>query len=271
MKKYTVPVLSAVVLILLLAISAGFVFAGDGGPTGVEGSPAQVNEDVQNYFPVQGRLTDASGRPLNGDYAITFRLYDVYTGGTALCQDANLVKVVNGLFSSEVWGNCQDFIKGAQLYLSIEVEGNGEMDPRQPIFAVPYAWSLRPGAAIIGSVGPGAILHIENSDPNGRGLRAYAMSTTGANYGIVGRRYRRMGMEDTSTTMGAAPAFGLKAIPALPSKPLVPGSSKARLHLPCGSVEAVCGLTASRTARSSTWTPSVGRGSRVVQLPEPRM
>jgi hypothetical protein len=94
--------------------------------------------------------------------------------------------VVKGLFNSEVWGNCQGFIKGAQLYLSIEVEGNGEMDPRQPIFAVPYAWSLRPGAAIIGSVGPEAMLHVENDDPTGRGLHAYATSLTGVNYGIVG-------------------------------------------------------------------------------------
>jgi hypothetical protein len=141
---------------------------------------------VQNYFPIQGRLTDASGNPLDGDFTATFRLYDVYTGGTALCSDTNLIHVAKGLFNSEVWGDCQDHIIGQQLYLSIEIEGNGEMEPRQPIFAVPYAWSLRPNAKIIGTVGPEAILHIENWDPSGRGLRAYAMSTTGTNYAIVG-------------------------------------------------------------------------------------
>jgi hypothetical protein len=185
MKKSFVPALSAVVLVVLLAISAGFVFAGSSNPSEEEISPAQVNGDVQNYFPLQGRLTDASGNPLNGDYSITFRLYDAYTGGTALCSDTNTVKVNKGLFSTEVWGTCANYIKGAQLYLSIEVEGNGEMEPRQPIFAVPYAWSLRPGAIIIGAVVDGATLHIENSDPGGRGLRAYAMSTTGVNYGLV--------------------------------------------------------------------------------------
>ncbi len=185
MRKYFVPALSAVALVLLLAVSAGFVFAGDNGPAGEGVSPAQVSGDVQSYFPVQGRLTDASGKPLDGNFSITFRLYDVYTGGTALCSDTNTVKVANGLFSTEVWGNCAGSIKGAQLYLSIEVESNGEMDPRQPIFAVPYAWSLRPGAVIIGSVGPEAVLHVENSDPNGRGLRAYEISTTGVNYALV--------------------------------------------------------------------------------------
>ena len=174
------------VFISLLAISASLVFAQNGGPNEEGGSPAQVNANVMNYIPVQGKLTDANGIPLNGDYSIAFRLYDIISGGTALCLDTNIVKVVNGLFTSEIWGNCQDSILGQQLYLGIEVEGNGEMEPRQPIFAVPYAWSLRPGAVIIGSIGPEAILHIENSDPSGRGLRAYAMSTTGTNYAIVG-------------------------------------------------------------------------------------
>jgi hypothetical protein len=184
MKKYTVRVVSILLLVLLTGLNPGLVSAGETGPTGEGQSPSDA--DVQNYFPVQGRLTDASGIPLNGDYEIAFRLYDAYTGGTALCLDTNLVKVVNGLFSTEVWGTCAGYIKGKQLYLSIEVEGNGEMDPRQPIFAVPYAWSLRPGAVIIGTVGPDAMLHIENWDPNGRGLRAYEMSPTGTNYGIVG-------------------------------------------------------------------------------------
>jgi hypothetical protein len=191
MKRYFVPAISIAALILLLVASA--VLADD-GPGGSGGEPEPANQtdapalsaNVASYIPVQGKLTDVSGAPLNGDFTIAFRLYDVLSGGTALCLDTNNVTVAKGLFSSEIWGNCSDSIHGQQLYLSIEVEENGEMDPRQPIYAVPYAWSLRPGAIIIGSVGPGAILHIENSDPNGRGLRAYAMSETGTNYGVIG-------------------------------------------------------------------------------------
>jgi hypothetical protein len=186
MKKYFVYICCAIALISLFAITARIVFAENEGPNGGEALSGQVDENVLNYIPVQGKLTDSTGNPLNGDYSIAFRLYDVDTGGTALCQDTNLVNVVNGLFSSNIWGDCADHITGQQLYLGIEVEGNGEMEPRQPIFAVPYAWSLRPGASIIGAVGPDAILHIENWDPNGRGLRAYAMSSTGINYGVVG-------------------------------------------------------------------------------------
>jgi hypothetical protein len=72
------------------------------------------------------------------------------------------------------------------LYLGIEVGSDGEMTPRQPIYAVPYAWSLRPGATISSTIGSDAIVHIENWSSSGRGLRAYAMSATGTNYGVVG-------------------------------------------------------------------------------------
>ena len=57
---------------------------------------------------------------------------------------------------------------------------------REPIYAIPYAWSLRPGAVIIGSRDSDAIVHIENLIPSGRGLRSYALSETGTNYGVVG-------------------------------------------------------------------------------------
>jgi hypothetical protein len=60
------------------------------------------------------------------------------------------------------------------------------MTPREAIYPVPYAFSLRPGAIISGSTSQ-AILHIENHHSAGRGLRAYAMSETGTNYGVIGR------------------------------------------------------------------------------------
>lgn len=60
------------------------------------------------------------------------------------------------------------------------------MTPRQLINPVPYAISLRPYSNIIGTVFSGPILHLENNADTGRGLRSYATSTTGTNYGIVG-------------------------------------------------------------------------------------
>jgi hypothetical protein len=139
---------------------------------------------VGSYFPVQGRLTNASGAPLNGNYNMTFRVYDVSAGGTSLCSDTlSNVPVSNGLFNVSVY--CNDF-DGRAMWLGITVGGDAEMTPRQPIYPVPYAMSLRPGATISDTIGSNPILHIENWNTTGRGLRAYAMATSGINYGVVG-------------------------------------------------------------------------------------
>ena len=178
-------VIAVMLGLALVALAIGFASAQEGEPPRRALSPdaPQVKSD---FIPVQGRLTDSSGLPLNGTYTLTFRLYDVSSGGTALCQDgASYVDMEHGLFSTYMNAlGCP--IDGRQLYMGIEVEGDGEMTPRQYIDNVPYAWSLRPGAIISSSLGNNAILHIENWGSSGRGLRAYAMSQSGANYGVVG-------------------------------------------------------------------------------------
>jgi hypothetical protein len=70
--------------------------------------------------------------------------------------------------------------------LSVQVGSDPEMAPRKYIDNVPYAWSLRPGAVISASLGTTPNVHIETWSSAGRGLRAYAMSTSGENYGVVG-------------------------------------------------------------------------------------
>lgn len=176
----------ALTVLVMLALLTGLTYA-QGPEPGAERALPLAADAVGNYIPVQGRLTDAGGNPLNGNFSITFRLYEASSGGTVLCQDTNTVSVDNGLFSSEIWGDCgADDVNGRQLYLGIEVGSDGEMTPRQPIYAVPYAWSLRPGAVISSSLSSNAVVHIENWATTGRGLRAYAMSTTGTNYGLVG-------------------------------------------------------------------------------------
>lgn len=137
-----------------------------------------------NYVPVQGRLTNATGAPLDGPYDLTFRVYDLPSGGTALCAHEVGTTVVDGLFSTYFpASDCS--IDGRQLYLGIEVGTDGEMTPRLYIDNAMYAWGLRPGSVMEGSYGQ-ALLHIENAAATGRALRAYATSTSGANYGIVG-------------------------------------------------------------------------------------
>ncbi|MCL4263910.1 MAG: hypothetical protein KJ069_11875 [Anaerolineae bacterium] len=172
------------VVVLLLSLSVIWVSAqGDRPPR--DPLIPDVPEVSSDYIPIQGRLTDENGTPLNGTYDVTFRLYDVSSGGTALCERVRSVTLTDGLFNTYFSGaGCS--IDGRQLYLGIEVEDDGEMVPRQYIDNVPVAWTLRPGAFISGTLGSNAILDIENWASNGRGLRAYAMDQTGINYGVVG-------------------------------------------------------------------------------------
>ena len=93
----------------------------------------------------QGRLTDASGNPLTGTYAMTFALYTTATGGTPFWQEqrtgANAVPVTTGLFS--VFLGSITPIDPTQLtqpaYLGITVGSDPEMTPRELLGTVPYA------------------------------------------------------------------------------------------------------------------------------------
>ena len=137
---------------LLLALAVGLSQAQGPEPPEGEVQPqgeTGVTADVSAVIPIQGRLTDASGNPLNGTYSIRFRLCDAASGGSVVCEDTNSVEVTSGLFNSEIGGSCDSSdIDGRQLYLGIKVGTDGEMVPRQAIYPVPYAFSLRPGAVI---------------------------------------------------------------------------------------------------------------------------
>ena len=174
------------VLGLLLVVVVGMTQAQEPelpeGEAGLEAVNAVAA--VSGRIPIQGRLTDAAGSPLDGTYSIQFSLYDVSSGGTALCSDTNSVDIDNGLFYSEIFGTCSGVPDGEQLYLGIKVGADPEMTPRQGIYPVPYATTLRPGA-VISTTGYPA-LHIETSNASGRGLRAYTTAATGANYAVVG-------------------------------------------------------------------------------------
>ena len=70
----------------------------DGEMTGAAVLAASVTDSI-NY---QGRLTDSSGSPLSGTYTMTFGLYDVSTGGTALDTDMHTVEVTDGLLTIQM-------------------------------------------------------------------------------------------------------------------------------------------------------------------------
>lgn len=131
-----------------------------------------VNSDVSPYIPIQGRLTDSNGNPLNGNYTITFSLYTVSSGGTAKCTNTKTVSVTNGLFSTHIASCTSDILNGQLLFLGIKVGSDPEMSPRQAIYAIPYAWSLRPGA-VISSTLDGVLTVRSTGSGDADGLLAY--------------------------------------------------------------------------------------------------
>jgi len=162
-----------VIVAVLLALAGGFSQAqGPQPPEGEVGTEGEdrVAEPVGSRIPIQGRLTDTSGNPLNGSYSITFKLYDREDATSAVCWTTKTVTVTNGLFSDSM--SCASgIIDGRQLWLGIKVGTDAEMRPRQAIYPVPYAWSLIPGTSIEGSTVSSAILEVRN---DGSGPALYA-------------------------------------------------------------------------------------------------
>ena len=126
---------------------------------------------VTQSIPYQGMLTDSSGNPLTGTYSVTFRLYDVATGGTALATDTHSVTTTQGLFTTTLTFGPQYF-DGRALWLGVKVGSDAEMTPRQPLQPVPYALGLRPGANITGDATTNPSLKVINTAANTAGLIA---------------------------------------------------------------------------------------------------
>ena len=186
-----------VLLALVLALSVGVQLsqaqAKGQAPMPQQNLPAAAA--LTDQIPIQGRLTDANGIPLNGTYTVTFFVYDAAAGGNPLCGNLDAsVEVTNGLFNSTLdLCDLVDAFEGDQMYLGVKVGDDPEMTPRQPIQGVPYAFNLKPGAVIKGADSyvfvPGSAF-VKNTDTdttrwdmqvNGA-TRVYRGATAGAKY-----------------------------------------------------------------------------------------
>jgi hypothetical protein len=179
-------------LTLLLVLSVGWVHAQDQDEdqAGQPQDGNMVTAVLADNVPIQGRLTDASGNPLTGSHSVTFRLYDDPAAGSLLCStNYNPLSMSNGLFNATINGCDNTDIDGDQLYLGVQVDADAEMTPRQPIYAVPYARSLRPGAHIQGDVGGSSTLALYNTSivDGSKGLYAEAQGVSGLTFGVIGR------------------------------------------------------------------------------------
>lgn len=107
----------------------------------------------------QGILSDTLGNPRpDGFYGITFRLYDVPTGGTPLWLETKTLPLKRGLFST-VLGDQTSFSPSVtfsqQYWLGIQPAGSPELLPRIQLSSVGYSLnSVKADTAQYARTGP---------------------------------------------------------------------------------------------------------------------
>ncbi|MBI2913475.1 MAG: hypothetical protein HYY03_06105 [Chloroflexi bacterium] len=120
----------------------------------------------------QGRLTNpTTGLPVgDGDYSVTFRIYDAATAGNNLWTETQpTVAVSGGLFSvmlGSVTALTASVFDGTDRYLEVEVSGDPPMTPRLQFGYVSYAFLAEEAsnAALLDGVDSGQLLRSDTSD-----------------------------------------------------------------------------------------------------------
>ena len=100
-----------------------------------------ASADVPRKISYQGVLTDGAGTPVtDGNYDITFKIYNVDTGGSALWTETNSVGVSGGIFNTLLGSVTPlDLPFDTEYWLGVSVGGGAELSPRRRLTSVPYA------------------------------------------------------------------------------------------------------------------------------------
>ena len=132
-------------------------------------SPAQAA--IPQTVGYQGRLKNASGTALTGTFTFIFRIYASSTGGVPLYAETQSgVTVDQGSFAVQL-GSVTPFPASLDfnqpLFLTTEVNGDGEMAPRVAINTVPYAYTT------------GGVNALASAPVSGTGGRMYYDTSSG--------------------------------------------------------------------------------------------
>ena len=94
---------------------------------------------IPQTFNIHGKLTDNAGAPQTDSVSMTFKIYNVYTGGTDLWSEVQTIDPDdNGVYSAIL--NDIDLPFNASYYLGIKVGSDAEMTPRLNLTSAPYAF-----------------------------------------------------------------------------------------------------------------------------------
>jgi hypothetical protein len=102
----------------------------------------------------QGVLELADGSPVaDGDYDLTFRLYDASSGGTVLWTETQTLPVEDGIFNALLGAVTPLTLPfDISYWLGVQVENDPELTPRVALASAPYAFR-----AAYAETGPGGI------------------------------------------------------------------------------------------------------------------
>jgi hypothetical protein len=105
---------------------------------------------ISNSFPqiprmvtYQGKITNASGAAItDGEHTISYSIYNIATGGTALFTESQLVEVTDGIFNMII-GKTKPIPASLSFdsayYLGISIDNSAELIPRTSFTSAPYA------------------------------------------------------------------------------------------------------------------------------------
>jgi len=158
-----------------------------------------VAAPIQNVLSFQGKLVEG-GVPVDGTRNITFKIYNVATGGVFLWQESHVaVPVVGGLFNVEL-GSVTTFPSAVnfseQYWVGVSVGGGAEISPRYKLTSAAYSmspWTIngnniyrQTGNIGIGTDSPISRLHLTTS--SGAGIYSYTGYPSAGEFAVYGEQ-----------------------------------------------------------------------------------
>ncbi len=98
---------------------------------------------IPSTMSFQGFLTDDTGSALpDRNYNLTFRLYDVESGGAALWEEGQLLPISNGVFNAALGSVVPiDLPFDQQYWLGVSIGGENELSPRTKLRTSAYSFN----------------------------------------------------------------------------------------------------------------------------------
>ena len=105
----------------------------------------QLSMAVPLQLTQQGRLLEADGTPVTGAHILTARIFSAETGGAALWEQIVVLDFQQGYYNTllgedPINNPLDDSILSLYpIYLELELDTDGPLSPRQPLYSAPFA------------------------------------------------------------------------------------------------------------------------------------